>query len=434
MIKNVSDLLALFIEAERKVVDEFDMPHMPTLGEAYEAIANSGIEQEFVLPPGLDLRVVTGFIDGIPNQIDGMLVKGEGRPYARTGKFFYPIEQVLCVLEVKKTLTKADLVDGINHLAGVQRLFKAKFVEKLNSGEAYDLSPAGPSFEKITGRAAPRSDAALDALPVEDRLLYLTLGQQIYAPVTVLLGFDGHTTEKGIREAMAEIVSSNEGADSNVSPELLPSLITSGNFSLIKCTGRPYLAWGANREWVLLSSARENIARILLEFLWTKISSFCDVSMPFGMDMDQENLKELIVARGTEKDGRFGFEVRLFNYKERELKRPDILSWKPEKISAAAIAIAEFLGTYGGVLEFEDSLAEYIENKYGKSFNLAIEELLDTGAFSKSKNSLKMVENIVTVASFDDGTGYVDSDSSRLRAWCMEEGLDPYYMQILRVS
>lgn len=52
------------------------MPHMPTLGNAYEAIARAGIDQCFVLPPGLDLRVVSGFITGLPNQFDCMLVHG----------------------------------------------------------------------------------------------------------------------------------------------------------------------------------------------------------------------------------------------------------------------------------------------------------------------------------------------------------------------
>ena len=51
------------------------MRHMPTLGSAYEAIAKAGLDQKYVLPPGLDLRVVSGFIDGLDNQFDGMLVQ-----------------------------------------------------------------------------------------------------------------------------------------------------------------------------------------------------------------------------------------------------------------------------------------------------------------------------------------------------------------------
>lgn len=62
MIKNASDLLSAFIAKEREKVETISMPHMPTLGDAYEAIAREGIDQQFVLPPDLDLRVVSGFI------------------------------------------------------------------------------------------------------------------------------------------------------------------------------------------------------------------------------------------------------------------------------------------------------------------------------------------------------------------------------------
>lgn len=123
MIKNASEMLAAFMAAERKVVEAIPMAHMPTLGEAYEAIVSSGIDRQFVLPPGLDLRVVSGFIKGLKNQIDCMLVRGDGERYGRTNQFIYPIDQVLCVVEVKKTMSKADLIDGIGHLADVQRHF-----------------------------------------------------------------------------------------------------------------------------------------------------------------------------------------------------------------------------------------------------------------------------------------------------------------------
>lgn len=175
MIKNASELLTSFIAAEQKKVELIDMLHMPTLGSAYEAIAKVGIEQEFVLPPHLDLRVVSGFIEGIPNQIDGMLVRGDGQRYGLLEEYTYPIEQVLCVLEVKKTLNKSDLVDGIQHLAAVQRHFLKSFAARFDAGEKFHFRLARESYEKLTGRAAPLTDAALDALPAPDRLLFALL-------------------------------------------------------------------------------------------------------------------------------------------------------------------------------------------------------------------------------------------------------------------
>jgi hypothetical protein len=434
MIKNASELLTSFIAAERKKVESIDMTHMPTLGSAYEAIANAGVEREFVLPPNLDLRVVSGFIEGIPNQLDGMLVRGEGQRFGLTDQYIYPIEQVLCVLEVKKTLRKSDLVDGIEHLAAVQRLFIQSFLARYKAGEDFDFRLARESYEKLTGRAGPRTAAALDALPAPDRLLYATLARQLYAPVTVLLGFDGYSTEHGLREAMLDIVESNLGNDTNMSPELLPSLITAGTFSLVKLTGRPYIANGSGDGWVLLASARHNVARILLEFLWTKISVFCKVRMPFGVDMDHENLKELLVARGVCKDEQLGFEVRPFSYPEKELKRAPLAVWEPAKLSAGAITLAEFVGMKGGLLELDQSLADYIQRKHSVALEDAVAELVGTSTFCRRENSLRTVTGQALIASFDDGSGYVDIDAVRLRAWCDGQGCQPSYVNIVKVG
>lgn len=146
MIKNASELLAAFMAAERKVVESVTMKHMPTLGAAYEAIVSNGIDSKFVLPPNVDLRVVPGFIEGLANQIDCMLVRGEGRRYGLTDQYIYPVEQVLCVLEVKKTLRKSELVDGIGHLADVQRCFLESFDRQYTDGQITDFAQARLSF------------------------------------------------------------------------------------------------------------------------------------------------------------------------------------------------------------------------------------------------------------------------------------------------
>jgi hypothetical protein len=431
MIKNASELLTAFIAAEREKVDSIDMPHMPTLGSAYEAIAKAGIENSFVLPPDLDLRVVSGFIKGIPNQIDGMLVMGEGQRYALTDQYIYPIENVLCVLEIKKTLNKADLVDGIGHLAAVQRLFLQSFLARYEAGEDFDFDLARESFEKLTGCAGPRNSAALNALSVQDKIMFGILARQLYAPVTVLLGFDGYSTERGLREAMLDIVECDAGAESNVSPDLMPSLITAGNFTLVKCTGRPYLACGVKDEWVVLASARHNVARILLEFLWTKISTFFGVRMPFGLDMDHENIKELLSAHRVDQDGSATLQLKSIYYSENNLQRPALKVWEPAKLSSAAVALAEFASFRGGSLQLDQSLAEYIRHHHSAELDETVTELVSTSTFSRKGGSLQVVADRALIASFDDGSGYVDLDGARLRAWCDEQGLEPCYIKLL---
>ena len=71
------------------------MPHMPTLGSAYEAITKSAVDNTFVLPPNLGLSVVSGFVRVgevmLDNQIDCMLIYGKGERYGLTDEYIVDI-------------------------------------------------------------------------------------------------------------------------------------------------------------------------------------------------------------------------------------------------------------------------------------------------------------------------------------------------------
>ncbi|MGP9590610.1 DUF6602 domain-containing protein, partial [Halomonas sp. AOP42-B2-16] len=120
MISKASELLEHFIQEEARKLAGVEMPHMPTLGSAYEEITKQGVDQNFVIPKSLNISVVSGFIEMggemLPEQIDCMLVCGAGRRYGLTDQYIYDIENILCVFEVKKTLSKKDFSDAISHL------------------------------------------------------------------------------------------------------------------------------------------------------------------------------------------------------------------------------------------------------------------------------------------------------------------------------
>lgn len=121
MISKASELLELFIKEETKKLAGIKMPHMPTLGSAYEEVTKQGIDQNFAIPKNLDLSVVSGFVsiggEILPEQIDCMLVHGQGERYGLTEQYIYDVESILCIFEVKKTLRKADYIDAMDHLA-----------------------------------------------------------------------------------------------------------------------------------------------------------------------------------------------------------------------------------------------------------------------------------------------------------------------------
>ena len=99
MIEKASELLEKFIKAESEKLQGIKMPHMPTLGSAYEEVTKQGIDSEFTIPKYLDLRVVSGFIsigdEMLPHQIDCMLVHGDGRKYGLTEQYIYNVDPTL---------------------------------------------------------------------------------------------------------------------------------------------------------------------------------------------------------------------------------------------------------------------------------------------------------------------------------------------------
>ncbi|MDQ6212127.1 DUF6602 domain-containing protein [Achromobacter insolitus] len=422
MIKNASDLLTAFIDREKQKLASVSMPHMPTLGSAYEAIAKDGIDRQFVLPPGLDLRVVSGFIDGCDNQIDGMLVRGEGQRYGRTDQYIYPARQVLCVLEVKKTLDSNALDDGIDHLASILQHCNVDLRARLDAGEDYDIRSARLSYEKLTGRIGPPTAQAALNLPEPDRINFFTLFFQSHAPVGVLLGFDGYGTERGLRSAMLKVIESNKGALAKNFPEILPTLITAGTFSLVKCNGQPYLCRAPNGGWVLLASGRENVARILLELLWTKISLFCGVRMPFGTDLDHEYFAPLLVVEGESVGGRGKFNISEHKVSERNLRRPGTTDWEPRKLSAAAVDVARSLALQPCPLKLDVALSNLIHKKHGVVLGDAVMELVNTHAYCRSDTELRPIGINTLIVVREDGTGYADLNMDRLSAWCEKQG------------
>jgi len=421
MIKNASDLLTAFMAKEKEKVEAISMQHMPTLGSAYEAIAKEGIDQQFVLPPDLDLRVVSGFIKGCPRQIDGMLVQGEGQRYGLTDQYIYPARQVLCVLEVKKTLDSTALAEGITHLADILRHCDVDIRARLDAGEYFDIGLARESYEKLTGRTGPLNRQAALSLPEPDRINFVTILRQSYAPVAVLLGFNGYATEHGLRSAMLKFTRSNIGALAKNLPEILPALITAGTFSLVKCMGQPYLCRAPNGGWVLLASGRDNVARILLEFLWTKISVICGVPMPFGTDLDHEYLAELLVARGESVNGKGVFKLSTHELSEKDLVRPAATNWEPRKLSAAAVEVAKSLAFQPGPLKLDIFLSETILKKHGVVLDDAVSELVNTQAYSRTDTELRSIGRNTMIVIREDGTGYTDLHTVRLTAWCEKQ-------------
>ncbi|WP_405121635.1 DUF6602 domain-containing protein [Pseudomonas petroselini] len=436
MIRKASELLERFIEVETQKLDGFDMPHMPTLGSAYEEITKQGIYQDFAIPKHLDLRVVSGFIsiEGrmLPQQIDCMLVHGEGKQFGRTQQFDYDIESVLCIFEVKKTLRKSDYVDAIDHLATIRKKFAENFEKKLiNENYKPNIAPARRWFSQITGKIAPENYLDMHSLPKSEGILFYTLIQESLAPMTIIHGYEGYKTEQGLRSAFLDIIEEKwkQGGEGLGIPSI-PTLVTSNRYCLVKGNGVPFLVLTEKNEWVSVFSTCHNSAKLILELIWSKIAIYFDVNMPWDDGLHMDSIEPLLIATAVESDVSAGWMYNTRELKEKHLKRDDNNCWEPSKLSKAAVSAIDIMAMRGGYLPTDEDMNKYLLNEHGTTTQEVAEQLILTREFMRDGEYIRPIHMQTYLITNEDETGFVASELERFDLWCAENGVEPHYINI----
>lgn len=438
MLLKSSELLEKFIESEVKKIADVHMPHMPTLGSAYEEITKQGIFQDFAIPKQLDLRVVSGFVvvggETLPEQIDCMLVHGKGTRYGLGDQYFYDIEQILCIFEVKKNLVKRDYADAITHLAKIRNKFTDHFERRLEEGYEPDIHLARRWFAQITGKSAPQHYRQIHSLSKADGILFYCLVQESLAPISVIHGYEGYTTEEGMRAAFVKILEASTKLGERVGIPGIPSLVTSNNYCLIKGNGTPFIGVRDIGEWVAVVSTRHNSAKLILEMVWTKISHYFKIGMPWGDGLHMDSVQPLLIAKGIETPQAAGWHCNWLEFKEKNLIREDDASWQPSAISPAAITLTDIMAIRGGYLPLDDGLQNYISQKHEKDLQVIIDELISTREFMIERNHLRPIHAKTHILTNDDYSGFVAHESERFDLWCDSKDIKPHYMTIFFIE
>lgn len=436
MLLKASELLAEFIKAEKQKLDGIAMPHMPTLGSAYEEITKHGIYQDYAIPKSLDLRVVSGFIvvggEMLAEQIDCMLVHGEGARIGLTQQYKYDISRVLCIFEVKKTLRKSDYVDAFEHLAKVRSKFADDFERRLEGGYRPDISQARRRFSKLTGKVAPENYLDMNHLSKTDGMLFYTLVQESLAPITIIHGYEGYKTEAGLRTAFVDILEEawESGNRTGWGIPSIPSLVTSNNFCLVKGSGIPFIVMMEKYEWVSVFSTRHNSAKLILELIWHKIGDYFNVKMPWDDGLHMDSVRPLLVAEARESGDAAGWAYRPIDLKEKHMIRGDDNLWSPSAIGKAEIAALNILAMQGGYLSLDDGMNDYLVRNHDTPLEQVVEALLLTRQFMRGSGCIRPIHARTLVITNDDGTGYVASEIERFDLWCAANEIDPHYMSI----
>lgn len=440
MLKKSSELLKCFIEYEKQVLADTPMFHMPTLGDGYEAITRDGLAEDYAIPQHLNLNVVSGFITigkvMIKKQIDCMLVCGEGFQYGRTEKYIYDIEQVLCIFEVKKTLTKADMSDATDHLAVIRREFSEHFENKLvNEQYVPEITSARKHFSQITGREAPEHYYYINDIPEEDGLLFYSLVQEMIAPITIIHGYDGYKTEYGLRTAFIDLLEEEfKSGKRGYGVQSIPSLITSNEYCIIKSSGIPFVLVNGKSDWVVCGSSRHNSIELILELVWSKISNYFKIEMPWDDGLYMNNLAPMLIAIPRATPEASGWEYQTIELSEKNLIRDDNREWSPIPITSVQVSIINLMAAYGGEFEVSDENLNYFQSKYGVDLNEEILRLIRTQYFMSGNGVIKPINPQTLILSIDDGSSYISADEDRLDSWCEKNGHRKSYTRLVIIN
>jgi len=435
VIRKASELLGEFIELEKRKLDGFDMLHMPTLGSAYEEITKQGIYQDFAIPKGLDLRVVSGFIsiggEMLAEQIDCMLVHAQGERYGLTQQYNYDINNVLCIFEVKKNLRKADYVDALHHLAKIRRKFADNFEERLiNEGYKPDITNARRRFSQLTGKVAPEEYLDIHHLSKADGILFYALVQESLSPITIIHGYEGYKTESGLRSAFLDILEEAWKNGAGWGIPSIPTLVTSNNFCLVKGSGIPFLVVQNKNEWVSVFSTRHNSAKLILELIWSKIGEYFNAKMPWNDGLHMDSVQPLLIAEAREVDEAAGWAYRTVEFNEKHMVRGDDNLWSPSRLGKAELSAINIMAAQGGYLPLDNGMNEYLTKNHDLTVAQVSDALILTRQFMRDGEFIRPTYPRTYVITNDDETGFVASEIERFDLWCAENGIEPNYMSI----
>jgi hypothetical protein len=364
MIRNVAELLRDLQRKEIELIEKSGITHAPTIGEQYEGLTKSILD--CMIPSQLDLKVVSGFVEGIDGslsgQIDCMLVRGEGHQIPYSDSYKWPVRDVLAVFEIKKTLFSEELTDAHHQLNTVLE----RFIEHSeNLTDVGDISPSLYMYGQIVGEPAPML-SEVDSLPFHKQAIFHTLVLEQIAPLRIIFGYQGFANEYTLRAGFIRFLRTHNNLI-GYAGAAMPHLVVCGNNSLIKFNGHPYAQRLENDNLLWYGSSVENPLLLLLNLIFTKLMYLASVPDWFQSDLSMEQFAPLLsgkaVRAGAATSGIWSYTPIL--YTQTQLKRASetiqLHDWAPLKASAFQCVLATMVGNglsrqtlKGIVAEFPD--------------------------------------------------------------------------------
>jgi len=331
MIKTVGELLRAFLRIEQAKLDGMELKHGLTIGAMYEGLTRSALNQ--AIPSAADLKVVTGFAWGtdgaLSDQLDAMLIVGDAEPVAYTSQVICPVERVVAVVEVKKSLYTSQVEEGFQNLHSVDRLETAPMTDRQeeSSRQAYTQLfriPVPQDLEKLSEFQKHVFHIVINALS---------------RPVRILLVYHGFRTERTFRNGIANYLESTAGKPGG-GPRWLPDLTLNSKIAMMKNTASPWTCPIEEHDVypLLMTTSQHNTAGILLETLWARLLSMRLIDHHvFGTDLEMEVVHRFIDAQFLPGQG-WGYRVAPDPPDPPLTTGDSVWAWVPEEITQGAFS------------------------------------------------------------------------------------------------
>lgn len=421
-IDTLSDLLNAFVDKMNKVLDASEIKHPPTIGSMYEGLSKE-VLQSALFSKEIDLRVITNsFIKGCDTEFDVMIVEGEGEEIPYTKGDLYPANQVLVVVQVKKSLYGKDLKDSFANLQFVADQYKDVDPEPWMDRMFAD------SFRCICGKSL---EAYMkNELNMYEDAVSQSLRKESYLPLRIVWGYNGYASENRLRESFVkflnENLSTNEVIFDGFGPNNFPNLIICDDYTILKMDAMPFMSsLDKDGWWTFYATSHYNKMRFILESLWTRLSYKYSLSHEiFGDDLQKEPATEFLKLRCKRQESVVGWELEYLQTTDEQMKNHDkIEEWAPVEIDESQFAVLNVLGQKG-VVNWEEnkSLHDYVyENGY-LSIEEFVHKICETRLVCCEGKFLKLLtDNCVCVCC--DGKWYAaDNRDNRLQNWTMKHG------------
>jgi hypothetical protein len=400
--------------------------HAGMIGDMYEGLTRDLLERSVF--EGLDLRIVQGKVlnaaGDLSDQIDCMVVVGDGEQLPFSPHFLYPVDRVICVVEVKKTLYRSALGEAYANLNSVVKVGEPRELRRHRV-----LRP----FRTVAG-VDLLDDGDVNRLPIPQQYIYHSIVGDVLLPVRVALGYFGYASEHTLREGFWHYLQDKRTVDPSApvrgySPFALPSLIVAGDNALVKLNGMPYALRSSEPEWLLYGSVAGQSVQVLLELVWSRLASqFGLNSEIFGEDLELEQVNPLLAARiGETADGKRGWTYELISIPAKKLKQlPPQVPWTPAVLDQVQFTAMNILCKRGEIVLDEDADLHGWLTSEGLGLSEFIDRMLLTGfTYVDPDRRLRLLTD-ECVCAIDPELGFVaaENQDGRFERWLMRRVRD----------